>query len=550
MSRQRTIVFCTLLATLSVAACLSIAGADKYEISAAPTDNGGSDTFTTGTGGGSTGTGGGSCSAPTGKACDLITECGCGASQNCVSATTLGATKCVTAGLKANGSKCSADEECQRGSMCRRGLCDAFCADSSLCGSGEVCEPMVHTDANGDVQNTPNTSVCKRRCDDPTSTTVCPAGQTCFLYQNANNAWLGQCAGAGTARTTGGCAIDPYACAPGYNCYLENCRRYCHIGGTDCPTGQSCRPHTTPASVGGTMYGMCTYDCSPLGSPSGCATGEKCVPLVFNDEKGATTAYSDCVTSGTGKLGDVCTEPVDCGAGLTCWYGVCKSLCRTGGSDCASSSVCVPIDPGVRVAGTEWGVCQTKCDPATSAPCGSNQACIMTGDIQSNQITDCIKSGKGAELTACSSSYDCAPGLTCHGTELCVRYCDLSSPACSGSSTCVAFSDHPTYQGTEYGVCYPPCSLTDPSKVCPGGYTCSYTKTGSVTELYCSKAAASNPSSCKLNADCMPGYYCSTTGSCYKYCQVGSTGQCASGTTCKSWTTKFYVGGVEIGGCW
>jgi hypothetical protein len=360
---------------------------------------------------GTPGTGGtagsATCAPPAGKVCDALTDCGCPASQNCVVVAVDGTTKCVTTGLKADGDRCSANEECKRGMECRNAICRPYCNDPSQCSSGEVCEPWLYKDNSGNTVASPGTNVCKVRCD--LGTQICPSGQGCWLYQNETGAWLGQCAAAGTATTTNTCIEDPWACASGYDCSLGNCRKYCKIGGSDCPSGQSCRPHRTSASVGGVTWGLCTQDCS-LFPQSGCATGEKCQPGVFADEKNATIGYSDCVKAGTVGQGDDCNSFADCVAGSTYWYGVCKSVCRTGTSDCASGT-CVPLNPGVRTSGAELGACQISCDPVTSARCKPTQSCILTAGDDTSGLTDCVRSGAAKVNGACSSVRDCGPGL-------------------------------------------------------------------------------------------------------------------------------------------
>jgi serine/threonine protein kinase len=139
-----------------------------------------------------------------------------------------------------------------------------------------------------------------------------------------------------------------------------------------------------------------------------------------------------------------------------------ENVCRMGTGDCTSGT-CVTLNPDVLVSGSEWGVCQISCDLVKSARCKSSQACIFA-----NGSTDCLQSGTTKENGACSSFYDCATGLACVGSGVCIHYCQVNAPSCSNGN-CFPFYSHPKIGGIEYGACYSPCDPTNPSAACPTG---------------------------------------------------------------------------------
>jgi hypothetical protein len=545
--------------------CLSIAGVSNYYVdnsgaaagsqATAGGDSsalgGGSDSGGPASEAGSAGSGVATCAIPDGQACGTTLQCGCPGSQNCViaSVSTDGKTMCTVSGVKHEDARCSSNEECAKGLMCRLGICRPFCADSADCDDANaVCEASSYVDSNSEIVDLPDVKVCKTRCD-LADITTCPAQERCYLYENDPTTWLTQCVGAGSATGTNDCVKDTFACAPGYACAnFGDCREYCIVGGTGCPSGMKCKPHSSPALVAGVEFGVCATDCDPL-TASSCPSGEKCFPIGNAAELKPKTGFSDCIGAGAAAIGDTCASSLDCAAGLSCIDLSCEPLCRLGtASDCPSDSICRSLVAGFTVDGDEWGSCTKVCDPrAPAAVCGAGAGCFVYSD-NSSAFTDCVKTGKGKAQSACSTSLDCAPGLACNGQGFCGGFCRIGQAADCALGTCTSYTDHPMIGSTEYGLCQNHCSLSQPAAACGAGNGCDYVSTaGEPNYSICTKAPATNPASCTLDTDCASGDFCSS-GSCREWCRSGQNGDCSKGT-CQAFPSAFSVDGIDYGFC-
>jgi hypothetical protein len=564
----RVICKAIILFAFVVSGCLQVIGGSDYKIGASggaggsvtggsggiyrAGGSGGGTGGTTG-GGGIGGTTGTSCNPPVGRACSLLERCGCSASQNCVVAmdSTDGVTQCVTAGSKPADTLCTSNTDCAKGSMCHWGVCHAFCDVASDCGSTAfTCEALTFVDDADVTQDVPDVKLCTRSCK-PTFVGACPSGQGCYAYQTSSGSWSAQCLAAGASTATNGCASNWYSCAAGYTCFnSRDCRSYCSVSSPSCPTGQACRPHTYPVSVGGVEYGRCATNCT-LPTSATCPAGEKCFPVVNVSETDATIGYTDCIATGAGAVGAACTKTTECGSALGCWWRSCHKLCRTGTTDCPAGQVCEPMNPGVQVDGAEWGQCTKTCDPLVpTSVCGVAGNCHVY--VTAGQTyTDCVPAGTKTELSPCSSIYDCAAGLFCGSfSKLCLRQCRLNQAADCTGGTCSGFTDQPTSGGFEYGFCNQTCNLVSPSAVCGTGKGCaSFTDVNGVVQTECVQAASTNPTTCASDTDCKPGFYCSAAFECMQWCRVGYSTECPSGTTCIAHSTPNIVRGVEYGHC-
>jgi len=219
-----------------------------------------------------------------------------------------------------------------------------------------------------------------------------------------------------------------------------NCGRCANAcgAGKQCFAGQCC---STPAAGGNCNLPAC-----------GCAAGEVCAPDV--EASGLKCVKSDELTEGSG-----CTQQTPCAPGLGCFGGVCKRYCGSE-ADC-------PLVSGVREClQTVWLsnrpiggvlVCRRICDPVNpqspQAPllaCPAGQGCFPA---LAPGASDCT--GQLGTLTidqACVNAFDCAPGLFCSLSKVCLKFCSTDAD-CPVPRTCRQ-NDPPYYAGTRtVGFC-------------------------------------------------------------------------------------------------
>lgn len=165
------------------------------------------------------------------------------------------------------GAQCAVNDDCQAGSWCKQGLCQAR-ADVSLCPGGMstecpqgercnqvtlVCEEDLGCSTNddcsaGEICNT-GSRACQPRCTVDTQADVCAAGQRCV------NEKCVQCAG--DAECGVGLTCDPAGnCTAGSRCYTDR----------DCPVPLVCLAQT----------GACLQKAPACRSDDNCASNQRC----------------------------------------------------------------------------------------------------------------------------------------------------------------------------------------------------------------------------------------------------------------------------------
>lgn len=187
----------------------------------------------------------GPCSVPAGKECTTYPLCGCSSDQNCIPIGTSGVFGCGAAGVKGLNEPCFSANDCQRGMACIDQLCVPYCVNPSTCPNPgmSVCMKVVV-----------GVSVCTLQCNlmDPK---LCGPGLGCAISPDATST---HCRMAGSGVGAGACTGDKFACASGYHCFTNDCRKYCRVGMTaDCP-GTSCQTFTDHPKIGGYEYGICS----------------------------------------------------------------------------------------------------------------------------------------------------------------------------------------------------------------------------------------------------------------------------------------------------
>jgi hypothetical protein len=171
------------------------------------------------------------------------------------------------------------------------------------------------------------------------------------------------------------------------------------------------------------------------------------------------------------------------------------------------------------------------CGLVPQCGCGVNQTCDVTND--QTGATSCITAGAGVQGAACTSTGNCALGLTCV-FGACRPYCTTANQTCSNGGLCFDPQNSQGNPTPNRHVCSIQCDLRNPSAACPGN-GCDWFDAQKVTD--CRTAGTGGQDlPCNSNADCKPGFECYPFGplitSCQGYCRIGQNGDCGNGTSC------------------
>ena len=190
-----------------------------------------------------------------GGICSTATQCGCNAGQACdVTGTGPLQVGCRAIGPRLLGELCNAATlgDCGQGDVCaivsgtvpEVGVCRRFCDSPGVCSTGD-CIPFLSS-AIG---------ICSDDCALHDPTPVCGPGATCIAQPNGMHSDCLPTNATGTG--PGGCASNPFECAPGYVCVSPgNCVQWCRVGQLDCVSG-ACVDIGGP-TIAGTAFGVCT----------------------------------------------------------------------------------------------------------------------------------------------------------------------------------------------------------------------------------------------------------------------------------------------------
>ncbi|MBX7195671.1 MAG: hypothetical protein K1X94_26680 [Sandaracinaceae bacterium] len=229
-------------------------------------------------------------------------------------------------------------------------------------------------------------------------------------------------------------------------------------GAHDAPTATRDAP-APAACLSGTVCGI---------APStGCAGGQSCA-YRFDTER-----TNECVTPGSGALGDACGTNADCSAGFSCLSGYCTEMCCPGEGSCSATTACDAVT--LTASGDTIHVCLCEvggtscpaghfCNPlgdGTRGTCLAQGTCNrLTQDCPGAQgcygtVRECAPAGTAAVGAPCMDHHDCVPGAWCRaagGTTECASYCDASAAdTCPMGTHCVSFAD----DEPNVGGCYP-----------------------------------------------------------------------------------------------
>ncbi len=188
--------------------------------------------------------------------------------------------------------------------------------------------------------------------------------------------------------------------------------------------------------------------------------------------------------------------------------------------------------------GVDAGSCVTvppsnACGLAPQCGCASNQTCDVTN--KSNGSVSCILAGGGPLASLCTTSAQCAAGLTC-AYGACRPYCETANAACTGTGLgmCAQYYDTSGTAIPNSTVCTINCDLRNPSPVC-GSNTCIWD--GSVNASDCDKAGTKGVfAACSAYNDCQQGMACVFHpffgDECEPWCRVGNDNDCGLLSSC------------------
>jgi hypothetical protein len=217
----------------------------------------------------------------------------------------------------------------------------------------------------------------------------------------------------------------------------------------------------------------------------------------------------------------------------------------TGPTDAANEGAAdAPFDAGCSTTGPN-----NACGLAPQCGCASGQTCTVVNSASG--AVGCVTAGSGGLGAACLSSGNCEAGLTCAG-GVCRPYCASPGSDCPGTELgeCIQAVDRDGGATPNLRICLVNCDLATPSGRCGSGMRCTYFETDSVDCRV--EGDGTQGDSCAGESDCASGYGCSPgllRAVCERYCQVGGTSNCPSGTTCTPLLTPRRVGGVHFGTC-
>jgi hypothetical protein len=194
-------------------------------------------------------------------------------------------------------------------------------------------------------------------------------------------------------------------------------------------------------------------ECSPF-FPEDCDDDETCE---YDEDNGG---YLSCRDPGGGAVGDLCDGFGECGAGLTCADGICRTFCSELGADCLH-----PEEGECLYGFGDNTVCDSECDVFDAGSCGIARLCTISLNDLGRPIAMCYPEGYTGTveyLGRCTYLTECAPGLACYDTNpgddidegVCVNLCLVPDPCPIEGTVCEdVFLD--TLHDAPIGLCPP-----------------------------------------------------------------------------------------------
>lgn len=192
------------------------------------------------------------------------------------------------------------------------------------------------------------------------------------------------------------------------------------------------------------------------------------------------------------------------------------------------------------------------CGLAPQCGCAVNETCDVT-NLATGSVS-CVLAGGGPVGSYCTSTTQCAKGLTC-GYNTCRPHCPTIGAACAGAGLgpCAQYYDPAAGTPVTNGkVCTIACDLRSPSAAC-GSNNCIFDTTINATD--CDKSGTVPLyGACKRYNECQQGLACAKHPvfgfECEKWCRIGQS-DCGLFSTCTDvyGATAPTSGGVKLGHC-
>jgi len=232
-------------------------------------------------------------------------------------------------------------------------------------------------------------------------------------------------------------------------------------------------------------------------------------PAAAEDEDSGTSSSSGGTSSGGTSSG-----------------GTSSGGTSSGGTDAGTES---GTDASVADAAADAGGACTKiapsnvCGLAPQCGCASNQTCDVTNGTTG--AVSCVLAGGGPSGSYCTSTTQCAKGLTC-GYNTCRPYCGTVGAACVGAGLgqCTQYYDPAAGTPvTNSKVCTIACDLRSPAAAC-GSNNCIFDTIINASD--CDKSGAKALyAACTRYNDCQQGLSCVDHPlfgfECEKWCRIG-----------------------------
>lgn len=194
------------------------------------------------------------------------------------------------------------------------------------------------------------------------------------------------------------------------------------------------------------------------------------------------------------------------------------------------------VDAGAPIL--DGGSCVTgapshACGLAPQCGCAGNETCVV--EDTTTGAVGCALAGGGPLASLCTTSSQCAVGLTC-AYGACRPYCETVNIPCSGTGlgSCTELATAAGTPVPNAAVCTITCDLRNPSPVC-GSNTCIWDR--SVHSTDCDKAGTKSLyAACSSYNDCAPGLACVNHPwagfECERWCRVGNDFDCGFFESC------------------
>ncbi|HRG99547.1 MAG TPA: hypothetical protein PLR99_25040 [Polyangiaceae bacterium] len=198
-----------------------------------------------------------------------------------------------------------------------------------------------------------------------------------------------------------------------------------------------------------------------------------------------------------------------------------------------------PLDAAVDAmvdGGADGGACVTAppsnaCGVNPQCGCTATQTCDVT-NLASGAVS-CVGAGSVAAGRACTTTSNCARGLTCWNGA-CRPFCSRGTPTCGAGTLCFAPQDAAGATTPNLDVCSVACDPSRASAAC-GTNACVWFSSAGVADC---RPPGTRPEygTCTSTADCRQGLVCVNDPifgpECERWCRVGSNADCSFGDTC------------------